>query len=450
MKTIAAIFVCLTFLHGIAPAQGWKAGVAKVEITPSGPVWMSGYAARTRPSDGVLQPLHAKALALDDGHRGRVVIVTTDIIGFSRPSADAIAAAALKQWGIERSQLVLNSSHTHTGPVIRPNLATMYDLHPDQWKALEDYHTELIRKVTSVIGAALGQLAPAQISYHEGQAGFAINRRKINANRSVSIAVNESGPTDHSVPVLKVADGNGALKAVLFGYACHNTTLTAEFYKLSGDYAGFAQAAFEQAHPGTTALFFIGAAGDQNPNPRSKLELAQQHGKSLAAAVDGALVTPGVAIKGRLRATFSHIDLAFAARTREDFEKEATDKDVFKQRRAQAMLRAFDTGRPVRTVQYPVQAIAFGKQAALVALGGEVVVDYALAAKKLAPKHKLMVAAYSNDVMCYIPNKRILAEGGYEAESSMIYYGQPGPFADDVEDRMMAGIRRALQRVGLK
>ena len=433
----------------MATAQ-WKAGVAQADITPSGPVWMSGYAARTRPSEGVLQPLHAKALALDDGRGGRVVIVTSDIIGFSRPTADVIAAAALKQWGLERSQLVLNSSHTHTGPVIRPNLAVMYDLKPEQWQALDDYHAELVQKVIGVIGASVADLAPAQVTYHEGHAEFAINRRKINTNKSVSIAVNENGPVDRSVPVLKVIDAKGALKAALFGYACHNTTLTAEFYRLSGDYAGFAQDAFEKAHPGATGLFFIGAAGDQNPNPRSKLELAEQHGRSLAAAVDAAMATPGIALKGRLKTTFAHTDLAFAARTREDFEKETSDKDVFKQRRARAMLKAFDAGRPVKTVQYPVQAIAFGKQVAMLTLGGEVVVDYALAAKKLAPKHKLMVAAYSNDVMCYIPNKRILAEGGYEAESSMIYYGQPGPFADDVEERMMAGIQRALRRVGVK
>lgn len=420
-----------------------------MDITPAGPVWMSGYAARTRPSEGVLQPLRAKALAIEDGRGGRVVIVTTDIIGFARSSADQIAAAALKQWGLERSQLLLNSSHTHTGPVIRPNLATMYELQPDQWKALEDYHAELIQKVIGVVGVALGQMAPARISYHEGRAEFAINRRKV-AGKNVSIAVNEGGPVDRSVPVLQVADEKGALKAVLFGYACHNTTLTAEFYRLSGDYAGFAQEAFEKAHPGATGLFFIGAAGDQNPNPRSKLELAQQHGRALAAAVDAALASPGVPVDGRLKTAFLHTDLAFAARTREDFEKEAQDKDVFKQRRARAMLKAFDGGRPVTTLQYPVQAIAFGKKVAMLALGGEVVVDYSLAAKKMFPKQKLMVAAYSNDVMCYIPNKRILAEGGYEADSSMIYYGQPGPLAEDVEERVLAGIRRALGRVGVK
>ena len=437
-------------LGAMSLAAEWKAGVARVDITPSGPVWMSGYAARTKPSEGVLQRLGAKALAIDDGRGGRVVIVTADVIGFSRPTADLIAAAVQKRWGLDRSQLLLNASHTHSGPVVRPNLATMYDLQPEQWKALENFHTELVEKVIGVVGAALGNLQPAKLAYHEGQAGFASNRRKILGPGKVANALNEGGPVDRSVPVLKVTDAQGKLKALLFGYACHNTTLTAEFLQLSGDYAGFAQAAIEEAHPGATALFFIGTAGDQNPYPRSKLELASQHGKALASAVDAALSTPGTALQGRLRTVFQNTELAFAARTREDFETELKDKNVFKQRRAKEMLKAFDTGRPVRTVAYPIQAIAFGQSVTMVALGGEVVVDYSLQTKKLFPRQKMMVAAYSNDVMCYIPSKRVLQEGGYEADDSMIYYGQPGPFADDVEERVMAGIRRALKRVGVK
>ena len=317
----------LALSGGVVMAEGWKAGVAKADITPGGPVWMSGYAARTKPSEGVFHPLWAKALALDDGRGGRVVIVTTDIIGFSRPSADAIAAAAQKRWGLERSQLLLNSSHTHTGPVIRPNLATMYDLQPEQWKALDEYHQALVEKVVGAIGAALGALAPAEVSYHEGQAEFASNRRLIQGPGRVANALNKTGPVDRSVPVLRVAGPQGQLVAVLFGYACHNTTLTAEFVKLSGDYAGFAQVAVEKAHPGATALFFIGAAGDQNPYPRSKLELAQQHGQALATAVDQALNAKGTPLGGRLRSTFQNIDLEFAPRAREEFRSGAEGQE---------------------------------------------------------------------------------------------------------------------------
>src|SRR5690606_39897908 len=54
----------------------------------------------------------------------------------------------------------------------------------------------------------------------------------------------------------------------------------------SGDYVGFAQIALEKAYPGTTALFFQGAGGDQNPLPRRTVALAEQYGNTLAAAVE--------------------------------------------------------------------------------------------------------------------------------------------------------------------
>jgi hypothetical protein len=104
----------------------------------------------------------------------------------------------------------------------------------------------------------------------------------------------------------------------------------------------------------------------------------------------------------------------------------------------------------VRRIPYPVQAIRFGKDLTVVALGGEVVVDYALRAKREFnhKKEPLIIAGYSNDVMCYIPSARVLKEGGYEAVDSMIYYGQPGPFTEEIEETVFRAVRTALKRVG--
>ena len=96
---------------------------------------------------------------------------------------------------------------------------------------------------------------------------FAINRREKTAT-GYKIGLNPSGPTDPAVPVLRLSDARGKPLAVVFGYACHNTTLTAQIMTISGDYAGFAQAALEAEHPGTVALFITGCAADANPNPR--------------------------------------------------------------------------------------------------------------------------------------------------------------------------------------
>src|ERR1700694_5529132 len=223
-----------------APVQNLRAGTPRVDITPKGPIWMSGYADRKHPSEGVLHPLWAKALAIEDDKHGRVVIVTTDLIGLPRAITDAVAARVQSQFGLARTRLLLNSSHTHTGPVVRPNLMTMFDLGEEDKERVTVYSRELTDNLVSVIGAAIGDLAPAQLSYGFGQAHFAVNRREPTP-KGVKIGVNPSGPTDPTVPVIRVTASDGSLKAILFAYACHNTTLTGQFYQLSGDYAGFAQ-----------------------------------------------------------------------------------------------------------------------------------------------------------------------------------------------------------------
>jgi hypothetical protein len=155
-------------------------------------------------------------------------------------------------------------------------------------------------------------------------------------------------------------------------------------------------------------------------------------------------------VRGPIRAASQIVEPAFAPHTRETFEKQLEDKNQAKVRTARAMLRAYDEGRPVRRIPYPVQAIRFGKGLTVVALGGEVVVDYALRIKREFnhAKEPLIVAGYSNDVMCYIPSLRVLKEGGYEALDSMIYYGQPGPFNEEIEETVFGGVRNVLKRVG--
>jgi hypothetical protein len=316
-------------------------------------------------------------------------------------------------------------------------------------KKIEDYTRQLGEKLELVVAMALGDLQPASFSFGVGKTGFAMNRRE-QTEKGVRIGVNPAGPVDHRVPVLRVMLPSGKVRAVLFGYACHNTTLTAEFYDISGDYAGEAAAELESGFPGSVALFFEMCAGDQNPNPRSKVELAAAHGKALAGEVARVVRGEMGPVTGQVKGAYQLIDLPFAPHTREQFEKEAAETDKFRVRRAKGMLALYDERREPRKLQYPVQAIRFEKGFTMIALAGEVVVDYALWAYKEFPNEPLMVAGYSNDVPCYIPSARILREGGYEAVDSMIYYGQPGPFTEEVEPRIQHAVRGAMKRLGVK
>jgi hypothetical protein len=444
-KSVVVLVFCAAAVQGAE----MKAGVAKVEITPTTPVWMSGYAVRSHPSDGVLVPLWAKALALETSRGRRIVIVTADVVGIPRAVADEVAARVKTQYGLERSQLLINCSHTHTGPMIWPNLMNLAVIPPEEERKLVAYSHTFADALVNVVGASLKDLAPAAVSYGEGSAAFAMNRR-MPTPKGYQNSPNPAGPVDHRVPVLKILDRSGKLRAILFAYACHNTTLGGDVYQFSGDYAGYAQAALEKEHPGATALFMILCAGDQNPYPRGKVADAEQHGNELAAAVAQVLSGSMTPVTGPIASTFRLIQLRLAPRTRADFEQELKSPIPAVARRGAQMLKGMDAGKPIDQVEYPVEAVRFGRSLTLLALGGEVTVDYALRMQKEYPGEPVITAGYSNDVMSYIPSARVLHEGGYEAGDSMPYYGLAGPYASDVEDRIFTAIHQVMAKVGRK
>lgn len=441
----------LALAFGVSVFAGdLKIGIARVKITPDKPIFLSGYAARKKPSEGVNQELWAKALAFQDKKGERVVIVTTDLIGMSRSLSERVGAEVQKRHGIRRAQLMINSSHTHSGPAVRDNLATMFDLTPEQKQVIVDYGNGLTEKLVSLVGAAIADIQPGEVTVGHGTGTFAINRRQFKPDKSVQIGLNNQGPVDQDIPVIAVKGANGKLRAVLFGYACHNTTLGGDLFKVNGDYAGYAQQFFEEANPGVTALFMLLCGGDANPNPRGTYELAEKHGRSLSTEVTRVLGTAMKPVDGPIRSALRMTELAFAPHTRAQFEEELKGTNWYKQRRAEAMLKAYNARRPVTSIQYPVQVMRFDKALTLVGLGGEVVVDYALRVKKEFPSEDTVVAGYTNDVMSYIVSKRVLREGGYESVDSHIYYGNPGPYTEEIEDNIMSVIKQAMNKVGRK
>jgi hypothetical protein len=204
----------------------------------------------------------------------------------------------------------------------------------------------------------------------------------------------------------------------------------------------------EQRHPGATALFLTLCGADQNPNPRSTLDLARQHGSTLAGEVEKVIAGRMSPLSGPVRTAFRLAELRFAPRTRQDFETDLKSNVPAQARRGEIMIKALDAGKRVDRLDYPLQAVRFGNTLTLLALGGEVTVDYGLRARREFSGEPLITAGYSNDVMCYIPSARVLREGGYEAVDSMFYYSQPGPFAGDVEEKVFAAIRQVMKRVG--
>ncbi len=437
LQSVAGVALAAGELRAAAAKDAWTAGVAAMDITPETSLWMAGYAARQEPSQGVALPLHAKALALRCGRDRPAVLVTCDLLGVTAHISGRVADNLQQRHGVGRADILFNASHTHSGPVVDDQLSVAYDLTRDQRDAIRAYTVRLEGMLTAVALDALAHMRPAQVGYARGEAGFAANRR---------VAFTPGGPVDQSVPVLRVDGPDGRPLAIVFGYACHNTTLQASFVQYHGDYAGVAQALLEQRHPGATALFVAGCGADANPNPRGTLALVQAHGTALADAVDRALPA-ATSVAATLRTNYGTVDLPFVdGAAREQWRAGLKIDDVYLRRYDAAMnaIRARD-GRLPAAQPDPVQVWTFGSGLTFVGLGGEVVVDYALRLAREFPERRLWVAGYSNDVFGYVPSLRVLREGGYEGGDAMVYYARPGPFTESVEELIVG---RARQFIG--
>src|SRR5262245_64800308 len=97
---------------------GWRAGAAAVDITPGESIWLAGYAARTKPSESVRQPIHAKALALEDESGAVSVVVTVDLVGIRREWIEPVAERAARELHVARERILFNASHTHSAPLV--------------------------------------------------------------------------------------------------------------------------------------------------------------------------------------------------------------------------------------------------------------------------------------------------------------------------------------------
>lgn len=430
-------------------AQEWRAGVARAIITPEQPMWMAGYGGRTAPAEGKYHDLWIRVLAIDAGNGQRGVILSSDTLGISQLIYEDVVAQSQKRWGLERSQIMLHASHTHCGPVLKQALYDIYPLDDKQLQLVESYSAKLVETILATMDRALSNMQPARLSYGIGTTDFAVNRR---TNREADVPALRRdnqllGPVDHTVPVLSVRDADNKLLAIVFGYACHNTTLS--FQQWCGDYAGFAQYALEERHPEATALFTMGCGADQNPIPRRTVELAQGYGEQLAAAVDAALNAEQKTITPQLRTALELTNLKFGPLPDKSRLNAMASANVsYTQRWAARWLdRLADPDSIPTEYPYPVQAWRLGENLLWISLGGEVVVDYSLKLKGLYG-WDTWVSGYVNDVMAYIPSERVLQEGGYEGQSSMFVYGQPCErWAPGVEQRITSAVESVVREV---
>ncbi len=451
LSVFFALAFGFTLFRGYPAVAGdapWKIGFAAEKITPEEPIPMSGYASRKEPFEDVTQDLWTKAMAFEDAAGNRAVLVTMDLAAIFEPWSSQVVARLKETAGLERRQILLNCSHTHAGPVIAV---------PDGGDAeiaarVERYLTRLEDQIVTCATKAVQSMEPATLSWGKGFAPFVMNRREFILN-GVRLGNQFSGLSDRTLPVLvaRKAD-SGDPMGVLFQVACHNTTLGGKNLSISGDFAGFAQAYFEEAHPGVPALFMAGCAGDANPYPRGTLEHAKQHGRTTADEVGRLLETEDelTPLEGPLTTVFGEVDLPFDGPISEEGARELAEGSRYQKYIGEKLLALYEAGgAPAAALPATQQAVwQFGEGLTLVALSSEVVVDYVkLLENRLGPLN-LWVGAYSHVTWGYLPSKRVLKEGGYETRGTYGRDAAAGIFAPEAEDVLVNKIEAMARKAG--
>ncbi len=409
-------------------------------------MWMAGYAVRTKPAEGVMHDLWAKALFLEDGEGNEALLITTDLLGFSKIVSDEIRDRLQTELDLSRSQIILNSSHTHSGPVLTDALPDIYPLDTNQKERIAEYSNRLVDQILELAQKAKRSAKPASLYAENGVVRFQVNRRN-NPESKIAELTELKGPNDYAVPVLKVENKRGKLKAVVFGYACHPTVL--EGYQWSGDYPGFAQIELEKKYKGATAMFFQGAGADQNPMPRRSTSLAKQFGQELAAAVERVLNEEMRQLQPNITTAYTEVDLELNdPPTKEELIQLKTELEGWQKTWAESTLERLEAGKTLETsYPYPVQLWRVGDQN-IFSLGGELLVKYSINLKKIFG-NDLFVMGYSNDVMAYIPGEKVLSEGDYEGEISQMVYGLPATWQSGIEKKIMKQTVDLAEKAGI-
>ena len=427
-----------------ASATGWQVGFAKTDITPTSPVRLSGYANRGKEFDSVADPLHTRAMTIVQAGQPQsaaVVIVSIDSIAVTAAMTIEVANWANEKFGIERSQLVLCSSHSHAAPHIAGGLNNLYSaaLTDDETQHIKDYTAGLIAKVKQTIETALTSTKPAKLSTATTSANFAMQRRSIRSGKWAGFGETPDGACDRRVRVLECRSMDDKVLGAAYMYACHCTTMGGEFNQVSGDWAGLSASRLEAVHPDAIFLPVIGCGADANPKPRTGYEFAQQHAAELVDSVQKAIQGERTPLTAAPQAHFGYAGLAPEIPSPEDVEaKLKSDNPNIKRWAEHMKATRAAMGRLPETVPMPIHSWQFGDELTWIFLGGEVVSEYQMSIEKRLGGKQTWVAAYVDDVFAYVASERMRAEGGYEVDDSMTYYLQPG--------RWQAGTQELIER----
>ncbi len=411
----------------------YQIGTAEIDVTPPVGMRMGGFGGRTHGAVGIHDPLRSKAIAISDGDAA-ALIITNDILNVSYEFMDELNAEIGKRCGLAAEQVLVNTSHTHSGPLMQ-GIGGMGDTD-------SVYPAVLIQKLGGLAEMALNDMQPARVTSHTGPLQVGINRRE-RTEDGIILGRRPEGIVDKSVEVLRCADENGRLVAIWFAHAAHGVTLGGNNYYFSADWMGYAQRVLEQVYPDTLVAYAQGCCGNINSDPvGGTFEDARRLGTRAAGGTMMALETEGVELSGPVRCAkvseqvpqkdpppVAELDQQLAQHDQMLTDARAAG-DVAQVQNAAAliawaqMLRELAAaGATEHTMRFDISAVTIG-QHAIVGLAGEVFFEYAVNIAERSPFERTTVLGTTNGCISYLPTAEEIPLGGYEVDSSMRYYRQ--------------------------
>ena len=453
LATVVITFVslqCPVAHGGEASERPWSVGYAEADITPApGQVQMRGFG-RERYAKGALAPLLTQVVALRDQDNHTGVLITADIAGFERVMTEAIRRVIARKHGIPAKNVMLVASHTHWGPAAQFH-ATFAAGGPNVW-----YMGFMEDKILANVDAALKNLSPATIEYGSIDfRGIGCNRR-LPVDGKITWGPYPEGSFDGHTPILRIKRDQSPRQLVVVGHACHPTS-SGKIEKWSPDYPGAVRDYLADQLPDTKGVFIQGCGGDAkvvHKDPETgKLvfsadpEQSRQAGEKLAKVALAHLEKgPMVPLAGQFASSLATGQLSYG----EPWSKEEIEKEAYagsKKRYYTWVARQF-LALPDRSqsFRYDVQVWKLGNQLTIFGMEGEVCSPWGPMLRSMARTEHAMVIGYANNVDAYIPDKRIVREGGYEGGDAQKFF-LPGPFTENIGSEIKQIVVRAIKAV---
>ncbi|MBN2133310.1 MAG: neutral/alkaline non-lysosomal ceramidase N-terminal domain-containing protein [Sedimentisphaerales bacterium] len=456
---LAALWVSLL----CASAQGdadsvkpWSVGYAEAAITPEpGQVQMCGFG-RERYADGALAPLLAQAFVLRDQRGNTGVLITADILDFERVMVEAIRRAVGHRYGISPENIMLAASHTHWGPAVRFRMGFSLGA-PNVW-----YMGVLEDKILACVGRAMEDLSPATLEHGSMDfRGIGCNRRRPQ-NGKITWGPYEQGSFDGHTPILRIRRSVTPQQVLVVGHACHATS-SGVIQKWSPGYPGAMRDCLSAELPETKAVFVQGCGGDAKIVHRDAQtgnlafsnhpDQAKAAGGKLARAVLTRLAAGRmIPLDGHLACSLATGQISYGQRwPPEEIERLAFPKPTENgpRRTWQTWVARQSLALPdgEESFRYDVQIWTLGGALTIFGMEGEICSPWGPMLRAMAPTAHAMVIGYANSTGSYIPDKRIVREGGYEGLTSQHAYFLPAPFTENIESEIKEIVQCALDAV---